>query len=391
MKQNPYFKKVAGRYLFQEVRARLASFRHEHPDVDVISLSIGDTSEPIAPYVAKSLKEESERLGTPDGYSGYGPDAGIKELRHAISQKIYNNHVSPDDIFISDGAKCDIGRLQLLFGPDATIALQDPAYPVYLDTSLLFRGKNVKLLPCTPENGFIPNLQDAKGVDILFLCMPNNPTGAAFTYEELSSIVAFAKEHQITIVFDTAYSFYVQEGYPKSIYEIPGADEVAIELSSFSKIAGFSGVRLAWSVVPSKLTYSNNEPVQPDWSRITSTFFNGASIISQKGGLAVLSDQGMKEVRQQVQFYLENTRLLKKAASTSGFEVFGGEHSPYLWVRVKELSSWEAFDLFLKKLHIVTTPGIGFGPSGDQFLRISGFGKRIHIEEAARRLEQFNL
>ena len=386
MKQNPHFKMVASRYLFQEVRKRVQHFRAEQPDANLISLSIGDTSEPITPAVAKGLVDAATKLGTVEGYTGYGPDVGILELRKAISQKIYNNTLSPDDIFISDGAKCDIGRLQVLFGPDAVIALQDPAYPVYMDTSLLFRGKNVRLIPCTPENNFFPDLKAMSGVDVLFLCAPNNPTGTCFTHSQLEEIVTFAKKESITIIYDTAYSFYVQEGYPKSIYEIPGAQDVAIELGSFSKIAGFSGVRLAWSVVPSTLLYTNKEPIQPDWSRIAATFFNGASIISQEGGLSVLTDQGLKEIKTQIQFYLENCALLKKACEQAGLEVYGGTHSPYLWVRMNGLSSWDAFDLFLHKLHIVTTPGVGFGPSGEGFIRISAFGKRLSITEAAERI-----
>ena len=386
MKRNPNFENVSDRYLFQEVRHRVTEFKKKWPEAPIISLSIGDTTEPLGPHITESLNRATNALGDSSTYTGYGPEQGFLDIREAISQKIYHGIVPADDIFVSDGAKCDIGRLQLLFGPNASIALQTPSYPVYQDTSLIFRNNPLIFLPCTPENNFIPDLHGAARADVLFLCHPNNPTGIAFSFSELEEIVAFAKKHSITIIFDTAYSFFVQEGYPKSIYEIPGADEVAIELCSFSKIAGFSGVRLAWSVIPSALCYSNGQPVKQDWNRIITTFFNGASTISQKGGVAVLSDQGLKEVKAQVNFYLENTKILAKALEKTGLEVYGGLHSPYLWARFQELTSWQAFDKVLENLHIVTTPGIGFGQAGEGFLRISGFGARSSITEAENRI-----
>lgn len=390
MKRNKNFENVASRYLFQEVRHRVTDFKKKHPDAAIISLSIGDTTEPLGPHVSKKLENSCSELGARATYTGYGPEQGFLDIRKAISEKIYAGKIFPDDIFVSDGAKCDIGRLQLLFGSKATIAVQAPAYPAYQDTCLIFRDNPLIFLPCTPENKFLPDLEAASKADVLFLCHPNNPTGIAFSYSELEEIVAFAKKRSITIIFDTAYSFFVQEGYPRSIYEIPGAEEVAIELGSFSKIAGFSGVRLSWSVIPDALRYSTGEPVKPDWNRIVTTFFNGASIISQKGGMAVLSDEGLKEVLQQTKFYLENVNILKKSLSKEGREVYGGFHSPYLWVRFKELSSWQAFDKILENVHIVTTPGIGFGQSGDGFLRISGFGSRDSIIEAADRFATMN-
>lgn len=386
MIRNHYFDKVGSRYLFQEIRSKALAFAQKHPDARLIRLGIGDTTEPIGPYVTSMLEQAACELGTKNGYAGYGPEQGIDELREAISQTIYKGQVAPDDIFVSDGAKCDIGRLQFLFGPNAKIALQDPTYPVYLDSSLIYRGGNVTFLPCTPENGFVPDISQAKGADVLFLCLPNNPTGTIFHKRDLEQIVAFAQAHKIVIVFDTAYSFYVQDGYPKSIYEIEGAKEVAIELGSFSKIAGFSGVRLGWTVVPQELGQ-----LKLDWMRINATFFNGASIISQKGGLAVLSPEGLKEVKEQVQFYLENTQMLAKTLSFLGFETFGGMHSPYVWTRLPDFTSWQAFDLLLEQANIVTTPGSGFGPAGEGFLRVSGFAARKTIEEAVTRLKTLHL
>ncbi|MBS0656444.1 MAG: LL-diaminopimelate aminotransferase [Verrucomicrobia bacterium] len=387
MKRNPYFEQISNRYLFQEVRHRLLHFKDKSPDARVISLSIGDTTEPIGPHTIQGLHDAVQALGDRATYTGYGPEQGFADVREAISKTIYQGKVPSDDIFVSDGSKCDIGRLQLLFGPACSVALQTPSYPVYQDTSLLFRNNPLILLPCTAENGFVPDLSPAASADILFLCNPCNPTGRAFSFSQLEQIVHFAIKHSITIIFDSAYSSYVQPGFPKSIYEIPGADTVAIELGSFSKIAGFSGVRLAWSVVPSKLNYSTGQPIKPDWMRIATTFFNGASIISQKGGMAVLSDAGMKEIDDQVNFYLANTKILKEAFTERGLEVYGGTHSPYLWVRFHGLSSWQAFDKMLQDMHIVTTPGIGFGQAGDGFLRISSFGSRASVTEAANRIK----
>lgn len=387
MIRNHHFDKVPSRYLFQEIRKKAQSFSEKNPEAKLIRLGIGDTTEPIGPYITSQLAQAGADLGTREGYTGYGPEQGILELRQAISKTVYNGTVCPDDIFVSDGAKCDIGRLQFLFGPNAKIALQDPAYPVYLDSSLIYRGGEITFLPCTPENNFIPDITLAKGSDVLFLCLPNNPTGTVFAKAELQKIVDYAREHKIMIVFDTAYSYYVHGDFPKSIYEIEGAKEVAIELGSFSKIAGFSGVRLGWTVMPKELNYRDGTPVKPDWMRINGTFFNGASILSQKGGIAVLSPEGMKEVQAQVDFYLENTKMIAETLKSLGFETFGGQHSPYVWTRIKGLNSWQAFDMLLEQAHIVTTPGSGFGPAGEGFLRVSGFATRQTIIEAIYRLK----
>lgn len=387
MRQNPHFQKVASRYLFQEIAQRVKAFKSEHPEARVLSLGIGDTTEPVGPFITNALKQAAEQQGARETYAGYGPEQGISELRSAISQTVYQGRIAPDDIFVSDGAKCDLGRLQVLFGPDATIALQDPTYPVYLDTALMFRGSGVKTLACTPLNNFLPDIEQAKECDILFLCLPNNPTGTMCTFDELRKIVLFAKDNGITIVYDAAYSFYVKNG-PKSIYDIPEAKEVAIELGSFSKIAGFSGIRLGWTVIPDELCYTNGKKVKPDWSRIATTFFNGASILSQRGGIAALSSEGLVEVHSQVQFYRENIGIVKQTLEALGIEVYGGVESPYAWARIPGYSSWQLFDELLHKAHIVTTPGSGFGPSGEGFVRISGFASREVILEAAKRIKE---
>lgn len=390
MQRNPFFSQVNKHYLFHEVKKRKLAFLEANPTAEIIALSIGDTTQPLSTHSCQSLAAAASALGTQEGYLGYGPEQGLGELRTAISQKIYNGKIPPDDIFISDGAKCDIGRLQILFGQQARLALQDPAYPAYLDTAIIHRGlsqNNIIPLPCTPENKFCPDISAAKDADIIFICSPNNPTGTVLTHQELEKIVLFAKKEKKIIVFDAAYAFYVQGDLPRSIYEIPHAKEVAIEIGSFSKMAGFSSVRLGWTVVPSELQYASGESVQNDWLRLITTFYNGASSISQKGGLAVLSDPGIKEVKTQIAHYLQNATILKKAFEKAGFETYGAIHSPYLWVRLQNKSSWQAFDELLNHAHIITTPGVGFGPSGEGFLRVSSFATRQHIEEAALRIE----
>lgn len=385
MKQNPNFQKIASRYLFQEISQRVKAFKTQNPQVNVLSLGIGDTTIPIGPHITQALIKAAEELGNSDTYVGYGPEQGIASLREKISSRIYNNIIPADDIFVSDGVKCDLGRLQILFGQNVTIAMQDPTYPVYLDTSLLFRDASIISLPCTPENNFLPDLEMAKEADILFLCLPNNPTGTMCSFDELQNIVSFAKKHDILIIYDAAYSFFVQDG-PKTIYEIPGAKEVAIELGSFSKIAGFSGVRLGWATVPKELCYSNGKSIKADWNRISSTFFNGASIISQKGGIAALEDEGFIEVQQQIQCYLQHITIIKETLVQAGIEVYGGNQAPYVWARAPGLSSWQFFELLLNQAHIVTTPGIGFGPAGDGFVRFSGFASRHTINQASKQL-----
>lgn len=387
MKQNPNFHKVEKRYLFQQISQKVQAFKAKNPNARLLSLGIGDTTEPIGPHASAAMTKACQSLARRETYVGYGPEQGIPELRVKISHTIYQGKIAADDIFVSDGAKCDLGRLQILFGQDTICALQDPTYPVYLDTGLIVRGGKMITLPCLAENNFMPDLSAAIDADVLFLCFPNNPTGTMCSHAELAKIVSFAKTHGLIIVYDAAYSFYVQKG-PKSIYEIPGADEVAIELGSFSKIAGFSGVRLGWTVVPEALCYKNGPQIKPDWSRISSTFFNGASILSQKGGIAVLDTEGLQEVHSQVSHYLGNIGIIKRTLEEAGIEVHGAVESPYAWVRLSNMSSWQIFDLLLEEAHIVTTPGVGFGPSGEGFVRISGFAARHTIEEAACRLKE---
>jgi len=382
MQRNSHLAALPPKYIFSEIQEREARFRKEYPQRNLISLSIGDTSQPLIPSIVDQLVMTSQQLGTEEGYFGYGPERGLIDTSIAISKILYNDKVPAKDIFISDGAGCDIGRLQILFGQNVTIGVQNPSYPAYHDTGALLRGKDSILpIPCTPENHFFPDLEHAKQADILFFCSPCNPTGHAFSLEEMTQLVAFAKKNHKILVIDAAYGLFTNKC--QSIYQVAGADEVAIEIGSFSKMAGFSGVRLGWTIVPQKLPYN----LHADWSRVVSTFFNGPSYLSQMGAVAALTN--ISAVKQQVRNYLDNALLLKEALHHDSVELFGGVDAPYLWMRMKGKNSWQAFDELLDNCGVTTMPGIGFGQYGDGFLRISCLGKKHLIQEAALRLQHY--
>lgn len=386
MKRNSHLAHLSPNYLFLEIQKKKKAFLEAHPEAKLISLSIGDTSEPLLPSIANALSNYSKALSTEQGYSGYGSEEGTKQLRTKIAETLYqntmHNTITPDEIFISDGAKCDIGRWQLLFGTDITIGLIDPCYPVYSDGSAILGVKNVVRMPLNAANNFFPDLKRA---DLIYFCSPNNPTGSVATKEQLTQLVHFAKQNRSILLFDAAYASYIQDSnLPKSIYEIEGAKEVAIEVGSFSKMAGFSGVRLGWSVVPKELTYECGYKIKEDFKRIITTIFNGASNIAQMGAITAL--ESYSELQKQIQLYLKNAVLLKQALLRCGYRVDGGEHAPYLWVSQKERSSVDLFNHFLEKYHIVTTPGNGFGVYGEGYVRFSSFGSKKLIEEAAQRL-----
>lgn len=392
IKANPHLTRLPKNYLFQEIKCRIEAFRRANPEAKVISLSIGDTTLPLPSSIAKSIEQKAHALSTPSGYSGYGPAFGEEKLREKIAAHFYKGTVSTDEIFISDGAKCDIGRLHLLFDQEARVAIQDPTYPVYMDTSLLTGHNAIKTLPCLPHNGFFPDLQNAENVDLIFFCSPNNPTGATATKEQLQTLVAFAQEKGALIIFDSAYAAFIQDpSLPRSIYEIEGARDLSIETSSFSKLAGFTGVRLGWTVVPKNLKFRDGSLVHQSYCRIISTFFNGASNLSQAGGLAALSKEGIQETRQLISYYQKNAQLLKKALLSCGYSVFGGDNAPYLWVHFGKEASWNLFQHFLERYHLVTTPGSGFGTSGEHFLRFSAFAKREEIIEAVERIKHASM
>ncbi|MDY6031979.1 MAG: LL-diaminopimelate aminotransferase [Treponemataceae bacterium] len=406
IKRNASFSKLAGGYLFPEVAKRRREFQQKHPDAKVISLGIGNTTEPIPPHITKAMVDYAAGLGTKEGYSGYGDEQGLTELREKIAKVIYGDKVSADEVFVSDGAKCDIGRIQTLFGRKARVAVQNPAYPVYVDGSVISgaakrRGddgyNDITYLPCTAENDFFPDLTAIRKNSIIYFCSPNNPTGKASTREQLQSLVNYAIEKECFIIYDNAYFAFIRdEKLPKTIYDIDGAKKCAIEINSFSKLAGFTGVRLGWSVVPSELKFHCGSSVKQDWNRIMTTLFNGASNIAQAGGLACLDEEGIKETKELVDYYLENAAIMKKALegenfASKGVQVYFTGDSPYLWVKFPGKKSWDVFDQILEQCNVVTTPGSGFGSAGESFIRFSAFGHRQDVEEACRRLANFKI
>lgn len=400
--RNPNMEKLRNGYLFPEISMRREAHQKKYPDAKVISLGIGDTTEPIPRIITSAMAEYSLALSTPEGYQGYGPEKGQKSLRKAIAEKIYPNMgISGTEVFISDGAQCDIARLQMLFGRDVTIAVQDPTFPGYVDTGVIMgqtgaadesgRYAGIEYMRCAPENSFFPDLTTVPRTDVIFFCSPNNPTGHAASRDQLRQLVDFARRNGSIVVFDSAYSSYVSgDQLPRSIYEIPGAREVAIEISSFSKFAGFTGVRLGWAVVPDELLYADGTRVSRDFDRVVCTSFNGASSVAQVGGLACLeTEEGREAVRRVVGKYKENTRVLVDTFEALGKEVYGGDDSPYVWVRFPGQRSWDVFGEILEKTHVITVPGSGFGPGGEGFIRVSAFNSRERVVEACARLTSF--
>ncbi|KAF8410838.1 hypothetical protein HHK36_003375 [Tetracentron sinense] len=398
--RNANMAKLQAGYLFPEIARRRATHLLKYPDAQVISLGIGDTTEPIPEVITSAMAKRSHALTTLEGYSGYGAEQGEKQLRAAIASTFYGDlGIEEGDIFVSDGAKCDISRLQVLFGSNVTMAVQDPSYPAYVDSSVIMgqtglfqkdfeKYGNIEYMRCTPENGFFPDLSSVSRTDVIFFCSPNNPTGIAATREQLTRLVKFAKDNGSIIVYDSAYAMYMSDDSPRSIFEIPGAKEVAIETSSFSKYAGFTGVRLGWTVVPKELLFSDGFSVAKDFNRIVCTCFNGASNIAQAGGLACLSPEGLKGMRDVIGFYKENTEIIMDTFNSLGFNVYGGKNAPYVWVHFPGRSSWDVFAEILEKTHVVTTPGSGFGPGGEGFIRVSAFGHRGNVLEASKRIKQ---
>ncbi|MDR3333912.1 MAG: LL-diaminopimelate aminotransferase [Treponema sp.] len=395
--RNPCIANIKAGYLFPEIAKRRREYAAAHPEAKLISLGVGNTTEPILPHIDRGLVEGARQLGTIAGYSGYS-DEGLLSLRERISAVFYKGEFGTDEIFISDGAKCDIGRLQLLFGAGTPVTVQDPSYPVYVDGSVLIgaagawsgRGyTGITYLPCTAENDYFPDLSLFPPNGLIYFCSPNNPTGAVVKREQLKALVEAARKTGSIIIFDAAYSEYIRDSkLPKTIFEIEGAKTCAIEVNSFSKPAGFTGVRLGWSVVPQALSYTGGERVNADWNRICGTIFNGASNIAQAGGLAALEPEGLAEIRELSDFYLGNAKLIRSALQSLHISCVGGDNSPYIWARFPGRDSWEVFAEILDKCQVITTPGSGFGPAGQSFIRFSAFGHRADVEEACERLVQ---
>ena len=401
-KINQNYDKLAAGYLFPEIARRTNAFLDSNQGAEVLRLGIGDTTEPIVAAVLKGLHDGVDSLGAAETYTGYGPSEGVQALREALAREYGELGVdlSADEFFVSDGAKSDSANIQSIFSQDCVVAVQDPAYPVYVDSSVIYGRtggatdsgyEGLIYMPCTEENGFFPPLPDGK-VDLIYLCSPNNPTGSVATRSQLKSFVDYAQEHKAIIFFDSAYAAFITDPeLPRSIYEIEGADKCAIEFNSFSKTAGFTGVRLAWTIVP-KACQAEDAPtgkLHSLWTRRQNTFFNGASNIVQAGGLAELSPEGKAQTAQQVAFYLENARIINEGLQSLDITTYGGGNAPYVWMKAPgRLSSWDFFDKLLNECHVVGTPGSGFGPAGEGFFRLSAFGHRENVERAVRSIRE---
>ncbi len=391
MRRSPHLQRLTGNYLFTEIKKRVDSYLKREPNGQrLISLGIGDTTHPFPGAVAEGLSTIALGMGTEVGYKGYGPIHGNDTLRSLIAKEIYQGKISSDEITISDGIKPDLARFALLTGGHQKVAIQDPAYPVYLESSQIV-GDEVILLPATKKNGFFPDWCSLKGPHLLFLCYPNNPTGVAATRAQLKKIVDHARREGMLILFDAAYKAFLSDPeLPSSIFEIDGAQECAIEWGSFSKSAGFSGLRLGWCAVPKELSYSTGESLLEDWKRILFTTFNGASYLSQAAAIQSLSEKGQKGYRPILEGYLENAKILKEGLAKMGIKSYGGDHAPFLWSDVSPRRSWDLFEELLTRYQIVVTPGSGFGPAGEGYIRFSALGKRRDLLEALDRLEDFN-
>jgi len=397
--RNPNIARLAAGYLFPTIGKKKREYAEANPDKKLISLGIGDTTEPLPPSVAKAMSDYCLGLGTAAGYSGYDPPIE-NDVKAKVAEVMYPGcDLTPAEIFVSDGSKCDLGRLQWLFNGNAKVAVQDPAYPVYVDSSVMFgrcdgeqnaetgQYPGITYMPCTPENSFFPDLAPAAGSDIILFCNPNNPTGACATRAQLTTLVEFAIANKQMIVYDSAYAPFIQDpDKPKSIFEIPGAKTCAIESSSLSKLAGFTGVRLGWTVVPKELVFADGSPVGKDWGRIMGTLFNGAANVAQAGAIAALSN--MEETTALVTHYMGNAKIIMDTFTGLGMEVHGGTDAPYVFVRFPGRDSWDVFQEIMEKVQVVTTPGAGFGPSGQGFVRVSAFGNRENVLEACARFKE---
>ena len=387
-KVNPHYAEVSDNYMFLDVMRRAEAFAEKNPDVEILKLGIGNTTEALPPSVIEGLRLGVENLSKVETYTGYGDEQGDERLREAVVLRYANRGVAiqSDEVFISDGAKPDCANIASIFSPESVVAIQDPVYPVYRDANII-GGRRVVYMAATEATGYVPALPN-EHADLIYLCSPNNPTGAVMAREELKAFVDYALKHRAVIIFDAAYSEYIRDtSIPRSIYEIEGAKRRAIEIQSFSKSAGFTGVRLGGTIVPKALEAegAKESTLNQYWRRRQTTMFNGASNIAQEGGLAVLSPEGDRETHAQVDYYMENARLIREGLSEAGFRVFGGEHAPYIWLRSpRGLSSWEFFDELLERAHVITTPGVGFGENGEGYMRVSAFGHRQTIEKAVR-------
>ncbi len=400
---NEHFLKLPDNYLFADVAKKINAFRVQHPKAAVYSLGIGDVTQPLCPAVIEAMHKAVDEMGKEQSFRGYGPEQGYEFLREAILKNDFlprGVHLDASEVFVNDGAKSDIGNFQELVRWDNTIAVTDPVYPVYVDSSAMIgragtfadgRWSNVIYLPCTAENNFVPQLPNQR-VDIIYLCFPNNPTGTALTKKELRRWVNYAIKNDAIIFFDAAYEAYIRrDDIPHSIYEIKGARRVAVEFHSYSKTAGFTGIRCGYTIVPHEVTVATFSgeriPLNQLWNRRQTTKFNGASYISQRAAEAIYTPEGREQVRQTIDYYMQNADYMKDKLIAKGFEVYGGDNAPYLWMRTPgKMTSWRFFEQMLYNAHVVCTPGAGFGPSGEGYVRLTAFNTRKKIEQALEQI-----
>ena len=405
---NEHFLKLPNNYLFSDIAKKVNAFKVSHPKTDLIRLGIGDVTRPLPQASIEAMHKAVDELANKETFHGYGPEQGYDFLIDAVIRNDYTPrgvYLAPGEVFISDGAKSDTGNIGDILRHDNSIGVTDPIYPVYIDSNVMCgragiledgRWSNVVYLPCLSENNFVPEIPDRR-IDILYLCYPNNPTGTVISKAELKKWVNYALENDTLILYDAAYEAYIQDpDIPHSIYEIKGAKKVAIEFRSFSKTAGFTGVRCGYTVVPKELTAATLEgeriPLNRMWNRRQCTKFNGTSYITQRGAEAIYTPEGKKQVKAIIQYYMANARIMKEALESTGLKVFGGENAPYLWVKTPgEVNSWKFFEQMLYEANVVGTPGVGFGPSGEGYIRLTAFGERADCEEAMKRIRKWLL
>ncbi len=397
---NKNFEKLPGSYLFSTIAKKVREFEEANPNAEIIRLGIGDVTKPLAPSVIKALNSAVDEMSKEETFKGYAPDLGYAFLREKIAMYDYKDrgcNISADEIFVSDGAKCDCSNIQEIFGIDNTIGVCDPVYPVYVDSmagrtglynSDTMRFDKVIYMPCNAENNFVPELP-GKAPDLIYLCFPNNPTGAVISKDELQKWVDYANENNSVILYDAAYEVYIsEENVPHSIYECDGARTCAIEFRSFSKTAGFTGLRLGFTVVPKDLVL-DGVALHGLWARRHGTKYNGAPYIVQRAGEAIYSEQGRREIKEQIGYYMNNAKIILEGVKDAGFTAYGGVNAPYIWLRTPDnMTSWEFFDFLLDKANVVGTPGVGFGPEGEGYYRLTAFGNREKTIEAMTRIKE---
>ena len=402
LRVNPNYLKLRGSYLFSNIAKKVNEYSANHQDAQIIRLGIGDVTQPLTPTVIKALHDATDEMADKNTFRGYAPDLGYDFLRNTIVENEYKSRgceIAADEIFISDGAKSDSGNIQEIFSSECKIAVTDPVYPVYVDSNVMAgragefveqkeQWSNIIYMPCTEENVFTPAFPE-EVPDIIYICSPNNPTGTALKKDALQKWVDYANEHKAVILFDAAYEAYISEDdVPHSIYECEGARSCAIEMRSFSKNAGFTGVRLGYTVVPKDIKDVDGNQVHPMWARRHGTKFNGAPYIQQRAGEAVYSAEGQKEIRGLVNYYMENAKIIREGLKDAGYTVYGGVNAPYIWLKTPDnMTSWQFFDHLLETVNIVGTPGSGFGPSGEGFFRLTAFGSHENTKAAIERIK----